>query len=92
MFVILFDMLLNPSFKVNKSVANIEQQLEQQLAQVNLYARKDFKLLGIGSLLEKKFLMLNELETSLTLKSFSQNTFQSFECLFLIWYKRLPVI
>ena len=88
MFVILFDMLLNPSFKVKKSVANIEEQLEQQLAQVNLYARKDFKLLGIGSLLEKKFLMLNELETSLTLKSFSQNTFQSFEYLFLIWYKR----
>ena len=53
MFVILFDMLLNPSFKVKKSVANIEQQLEQQLAQVNLYARKDFKSLGIGSLLEK---------------------------------------
>ena len=53
MFVILFDMLLNPSFKVKKSVANIEQQLEQQLAQANLYARKDFKSLGIGFLLEK---------------------------------------
>ena len=38
--VILSDMLLNPSFKI-------------QLAQVNLYIRKDFKSLAIGSLCEK---------------------------------------
>ena len=35
--------------------------LELQLAQANLYTRKDFKSLGIGSLSEKQFLILNEL-------------------------------
>ena len=48
--VIIFKMFLNPSFKMTKGLANI---LELQLAQVNLYARKDFKSLGIGSLYEK---------------------------------------
>ena len=42
---ILFDMLLNPSFKMTASFANISK--------VNLYTRKDFKSLGIGSLYEK---------------------------------------
>ena len=36
--VILFDVLHNPSFKMTK---------------INLYTRKDFKALGIGSLYEK---------------------------------------
>ena len=42
----LFDMLLNPSFKM-KTILPL--WLELQLAQVNLYSRKDFKSLGIGS-------------------------------------------
>ena len=49
--VILFDMLLNPTFKLTTSFANIA--IELQLAQVNLYTRNDFKLLDIGSLYEK---------------------------------------
>ena len=48
--VILFDMVLNLSFKMTPSFANIARI---QLAQVNLYTRKDFKSLGIGSLYEK---------------------------------------
>ena len=48
--VIRFDMLLNPSFKMTTSFAKIAGR---QLAQLNLYARKDFKSLGIGSLYEK---------------------------------------
>ena len=46
--VILFDMLLNPSFKMTTSFANIART-----KQINLYSRKDFKSLGIGSLYEK---------------------------------------
>ena len=65
--VILFDMLLNPSFKMTK---------------INLYTRKDFKALGIGSLYEKSFLILNELKTSFMLKFSLQNYLQSFESLF----------
>ena len=60
-------------------------QLELQLAQVNLYTRKDFKSSGIGSLYEKQFLILNELKTSLMLKLSLQNFLQSFKSLFLIW-------
>ena len=76
--VILVDMILNPSFKMTTSFTNI------QLAQVNLHTRKDFKSLGIGSLYEKQFLILNELKTSLTLKFSLQNFLQSFESLFLV--------
>ena len=49
--VILFDMLLNPSFKMTTSFANVARTT--QLAQVNLYTSKDFKSSGIGSLYEK---------------------------------------
>ena len=49
--VILFDMLLNPSFKMTASFANIALELQQ--AQVNLYTRKYFKSLGIGYCQEK---------------------------------------
>ena len=44
--VTLFDILLNPSFKMT-TLSPI--YLELQLAQVNLYTKKDFKSLGIGS-------------------------------------------
>ena len=57
-------MLLNPSFKMTSSFANIART---QLTQVNLYRRKYFKSLGIGSLHEKQFLILNELKSSLIL-------------------------
>ena len=49
--VILFDMLLNPSFKITTSFANIART--KTLAQVNLCTRKDLKSLEIGSLYEK---------------------------------------
>ena len=55
--------------------------LELHRAQVNLYTRKDFKSLEIGSLYEKWFSILNELKTSLIL-TFS---LQSFESFILIW-------
>ena len=47
--VILLDMILNPSFEMT-SFANIARTTAKQ---VNLYTRKDFKSLGIGSLYEK---------------------------------------
>ena len=49
---IFFDMLLNPIFKMTKSFANIACTTAST-SQVNLYIRKDFKSLGIGSLYEK---------------------------------------
>ena len=48
--VILFDMLLNPSFKMTTSFANIARTTVKQ---VNLYIRKDFKSSGIGPSYEK---------------------------------------
>ena len=65
--------------------------LELQLAQVNLYTRKNFKSPGIESLYEKYLLILNELKTSLMLKFPLQNSLQNFESFFLIWCKRLPI-
>ena len=52
--------------------------LELQLAQVNLYTRKNFKSSGIESLYEKYLLILNELKTSLMLKFPLQNSLQKF--------------
>ena len=60
-------------------------------SKVNLYTRKDFKLLGIGSLYEKQFLTLNELKTSLMLKFSLENSLQSFESFILIWCERLLI-
>ena len=65
--------------------------LEMQLAQVNLYTRKDFKSSGIGSLYEKSFLILDELKTDLVLKFSLQNYLQSFEICLLMWWERLPI-
>ena len=55
-----------------------------QLAQVNLYTRKDFKSSLIWSYYEKQPLILNELKASLMLKFSLQNSLQSFESLCLI--------
>ena len=44
---ILFDMFLNPSFIMTTNFTNVAGL---QLAQVNLYARKNFKSSRIGSL------------------------------------------
>ena len=86
--VILFDILLNSSFKMTASFAN---KLELQLAQVILYTRKDSKSSGIGSLYEKQFLILNEVKTSLMLTFSLQNYLQSFKNLFLTWCDMLPI-
>ena len=51
---------------------------------------KDFKLSGIGSLYEKKKLILNEVKTNLMIFSL-QNSLKSFKSLFLIWCDRLPI-
>ena len=58
-------------------------QLELQLAQVNLYIKKDFKLSSIWSLYDKQLLISNELiKTSLILKFSLQNSLQNLESLF----------
>ena len=77
--VILFDMFLNPSFKMTTSFANI--------ARTTASTSKDFKSTEIGSLYEKYFLILNEIKTILMLKFSLQNSLQSFESLFLIWWE-----
>ena len=64
--VILFDILLNPSFKMTTSFANIARTTASTS---KFITRKDFKSLGIWSLYEKKFLNLNELKTSLMLNA-----------------------
>ena len=51
--VILFDMLLNPSFKMTSSFANIARTTASTSKYIYIYIRKDFKSLGIGSLCEK---------------------------------------
>ena len=65
-------------------------QQELQLAQVNLYSRKDFKSLQSVSLYEEGFLILNKLKISLMLRFSLQNCLQSFKKLFLIWGERVP--
>ena len=57
---------------------------------MNLCPEKDFEQSGIGSLYEKQYLILNELKVSSMLKFSLQNSFQSFESLFLIWCESLP--
>ena len=48
------------------SVEIMKAQVKQvDIAQVNLYTKKDFKSSGIGSLYEKYILILNEVKTSL---------------------------
>ena len=80
----LLSFLIRSSILVLKWRQVLPIYLELQLAQVNLYTRKDFKPLGIGSLCEKQFLILNELKTRVMLKFSLQNSWQSFESL--IWY------
>ena len=64
----------------------LPMQLELQLAQVNLYIKKDFKLSSIWSLYDKQLLISNELiKTSLILKFSLQNSLQNLESLF-YWY------
>ena len=77
MKLILFDMFRNPSFKMMTSFANVARTTARK---VNLYFRKDFKSLGIGSLYKTDFLILNELKSSLMLKFSLQNSayFQKF--------------
>ena len=88
--VILFDMFLNPSFKMTKSFANIARTT-LQLAQVNLYTRQNCKLPGIGSLCEQYFLILNETKTRLMLTLSLQNSLHGFTSLLLTWCDRLPI-
>ena len=64
--VILFDMLLNPSFKMTRSFANIARTTDSTQVYILeiLYTRKEFNSFGIGPVCEKWFLILNELKTS----------------------------
>ena len=52
--VIVYDMLVNPNFKMKTSFTNIFRTTGSTSKQVNLYTRKDFKSSGTGSLHEKK--------------------------------------
>ena len=87
--VILFNMLLNPSFKMTTGVANISRSTAT--TSKFLYTKKDFKSSWIGSLYEKQFLISNEVKTSLMLKCSLQNSLLNFESLFLIWCDICPI-
>ena len=84
----LFDMFLNPSFKMTTSFANVLRTTARTSKDIT---RKDFKSSGIGFLYQKQFLTSNELKTSLMLKFSLQNPSQSFESLFLIWCEKLLI-
>ena len=84
--VILFEMLLNPSFRMVTSFANIPRTTAS--ASKFIYYER-FQI--IRTLYEKLFLILNELKSSLILKFSLQSTLQSFQSLFLIWCERLPI-
>ena len=87
--VILFDMLLNPSFKMTTSFVNIARTAASTSKYICI--RNYLKSLEIGSLYEKESLNLNELKTSLMLKFSSQNCLQSFERFILTWCERLSI-
>ena len=79
--VILFEMFLNPRFKMTTSFANIARTTAST-------SRLNHQELGLY--MKNNFLILNKLKTSLMLKFSLQNSLQSFESLFLIWCERLP--
>ena len=74
--VILFEIFLNPSFKMMTNFANIVRTTPSTS---KLNTMKDYKSSGTGSLYEKKFLILNELKTNLKLKFSLQKSLQSFD-------------
>ena len=77
--VILFEIFLNPSFKMMTNFANIVRTTPSTS---KLNTRKDYKSSGTGSLYEKKILILNELKTNLKLKFSLQKSLQSFD---MVW-------
>ena len=77
--VILFEIFLNPSFKMMTNFANIVRTTPSTS---KLNTMKDYKSSGTGSLYEKKFLILNELKTNLKLKFSLQKSLQSFD---MVW-------
>ena len=77
--VILFEIFLNPSFKMMTNFTNIVRTTPSTS---KLNTRKDYKSSGTGSLYEKKFLILNELKTNLKLKFSLQKSLQSFD---MVW-------
>ena len=74
--VILFEIFLNPSFKMMTNFANIVRTTPSTS---KLNTMKDYKSSGTGSLYEKKILILNELKTNLKLKFSLQKSLQSFD-------------
>ena len=74
--VILFEIFLNPSFKMMTNFTNIVRTTPSTS---KLNTRKDYKSSGTGSLYEKNFLILNELKTNLKLKFSLQKSLQSFD-------------
>ena len=76
--VILFDMLLNPSFKMTTSFAN------RANIYIYLYAKKDLKSLGIGSW--NIALIFNESKTSFMFKFFYKSLWKVSKVLFdMVW-------
>ena len=74
--LILFNMHLSPNFKMTTNVANIARTATSTSKFIYL---ENFKSLGTGSLYEKKFLILNELKTSLVLKFSLQDSLQTLQ-------------
>ena len=86
--VILFDMLLKPSFKMTTGFANVART---SASTSKFIYQERFQTLRIGSLYPKYFLFLEELKTSLMLTFSLKNSLQSFESLFFLWCERLPI-
>ena len=86
--VILFDMLVNPSFKMTTSFANIARTTA---GTIKFIYWERFQVIKNWVFIKKIILVLNELKTSLMLKVSLQNPLQIFESFILIWCKRLPI-
>ena len=67
-------------------------KLQLQLAQENLYTKKDLKSSGIGSSYEKSFLISNELKIDLMIIFSLQDSLQSFESFYLIFVQKVTNI
>ena len=67
-------------------------KLQLQVAQENLYTKKDLKSSGIGSSYEKLFLISNELKIDLMIIFSLQDSLQSFESFYLIFVQKVTNI
>ena len=84
-----FDMLVNRSFKMATSFANIAR-FTASTSEFR-YQERFQSIRNWGFIWKKIIFFLNEWETSLMLKFSLQNSLPSFESLFWIWCEKLPI-